>query len=109
MFYFGENTTDYGNGKPISHKGSWQHGVNGARAGVVMPGINLLGVRYYQEVALPDEADQDETDNVRAGPHVDCLKVKETTPQEPGVEEFKIYCPIVRLVDDNGAKLVSSH
>jgi hypothetical protein len=108
VFYFGEYTTDYENGKVVSHKGSWQHGVNGAHAGVVMPGINLLGAKYYQEVAPPDAVDQGETVevNVNTTGHTGCIRVKDTTPLEPGVEEFKIYCQGVGLVDDNGSLLV---
>jgi hypothetical protein len=108
VFYFGENTTAYEKGKPPDHTGSWEHGVNGAHAGVVMPGINLLGARYYQEVAPPDAVDEGETVevNVNTTGHTGCIKVKDITPLEPGVEEFKIYCQGVGLVDDNGSLLV---
>ena len=76
-------------GKALSHKGSWRHGVSGAHA---VLGINLLGTRYYQEVAPPDAVDQGETVEVNVNTTGDtgCIKVKDTTPLEPGIEEFKI-------------------
>jgi hypothetical protein len=107
VFYFGEYTTDYKE-RSSNHKGSWAHSVNGT-AGVIMPGINLVGARYYQELAPPAAIDQGETLSVTAGPNRDCLKVQETTPLEPGIKEYKMYCPGVGLVDDNGAGLVKSN
>ncbi|MFZ1878033.1 MAG: hypothetical protein WBP83_02330 [Nitrososphaeraceae archaeon] len=107
VFYFGEYTTDYKE-TPPSHKGSWAHSINGT-AGVVMPGINLVGARYYQELAPPDAIDQGETIavNLNFSGHTGCIKIKDTSALEPGVEEFKVYCPGVGLVDDDGSKLVS--
>jgi hypothetical protein len=51
VFYFGEDVDIYENGQVVSHDGSWLAGVKDAEAGVVMPGIILLGSRYYQELA----------------------------------------------------------
>ena len=48
-FYFGENVNNYENGKLVDNEGSWEHGSDNARAGLMMPGIVLLGSRYYQE------------------------------------------------------------
>ena len=33
----GENTKEYENGEVVSKAGSWEHGVDGAYAGVIMP------------------------------------------------------------------------
>ena len=55
VFYLGESVDDYENGKVVSHEGSWVHGSDKARAGLIMPGIILMGSRYYQEIA-PDVA-----------------------------------------------------
>ena len=112
VFYFGENTAEYENGKVTSTEGTWQHGVHGAQGGVVMPGLNLLDARYYQEVAIKDKAlDQARTfsvtDNSSPLCHNNCLKVEETTPTEPGVVEYKIYAPNVGLIFDNGLTLVT--
>jgi hypothetical protein len=37
VWYFGEDTAEYENGHVVSREGSWQAGVDGAVAGVVMP------------------------------------------------------------------------
>ena len=47
VFYFGESVDNYENGVVVNHDGSWIAGVNGARAGLIMPGMPLLGARYY--------------------------------------------------------------
>ena len=52
VFYFGEDVDNYEDGKLVDHEGSWQHGSNCARAGLMMPGIVLLGSRYYQDREL---------------------------------------------------------
>ena len=54
-FYFGEDVNWYKDGKVVNHTGSWLHGANNAQAGLIMPGIVLIGSRYNQETA-PDVA-----------------------------------------------------
>ncbi|MGH7820869.1 MAG: hypothetical protein ACREQ9_13970, partial [Candidatus Binatia bacterium] len=51
VFYFGEAVDIYEGGAIVTHEGAWRAGENGARAGVIMPGLNLVGARYFQEVA----------------------------------------------------------
>ncbi|MBI3854429.1 MAG: PepSY domain-containing protein, partial [Planctomycetes bacterium] len=51
VYYFGEDVDNYKNGKVDNHAGSWISGEKGARYGLMMPGINLLGARYHQEIA----------------------------------------------------------
>ena len=112
VYYFGEDVDMYKNGQVTSHEGSWQSGVKGARFGVTMPGIALLGSRYYQEVAPGIAMDRGEnvsmTENLEtaAGSFKNCLQVKETTPLEPDVKEFKFYANGVGLVQDGKLKLV---
>src|SRR3954452_19366216 len=36
VWYLGEDTTEYENGRPVSKKGSWEAGVDGAKAGIMM-------------------------------------------------------------------------
>lgn len=36
VWYMGEHTTQYENGEPVGHEGSWKSGVHGALPGVVM-------------------------------------------------------------------------
>jgi hypothetical protein len=49
VWYMGEATTEYENGKPKTTEGSWQAGVDGAEPGIVMPGKPAAGQVYRQE------------------------------------------------------------
>ena len=112
VFYFGEETDIYDHGVIVSHEGSWQHGKNGAQAGLVMPGIVLLGSRFQQEVAPDVAMDRAEivktglTVSTPAGQFGDTLKTKESTPLEKNSVEFKWYAPNVGLIQDDTLKLV---
>jgi len=111
VFYFGEDVDFYEDGAVANHDGSWRAGVDGARAGVIMPGLNLVGARYFQEVAPDVAMDRAETISVTetlstpAGAFVNVLKTKETTPLERG-KEFKLYAPGVGLIRDADLELV---
>jgi hypothetical protein len=113
VFYFGEEVDDYEDGEIVGHQGAWRAGVDGARAGLFMPGLPLLGARYYQEIAEGVAMDRveivslTESVTVPAGSYDGCLETFETTPLEPKVKETKRYCPGVGLVDDAGMTLVS--
>ncbi len=111
VYYFGEEVDHYKNGQIDNHEGSWQSGVKGAKFGLMMPGIILLGSRYYQEVA-PGVA-MDRAENVSAAEKVEtpegmfksCLKVKETSPLEPAAKDFKVYADGIGLVKSNNLEL----
>lgn len=113
VFYFGEDVNNYEDGKLVDHEGSWQHGSNGARAGLMIPGIVLLGSRYYQEIAPGVALDKSEivstnkTVNVPAGSFSNVIKMKETNDLEPNVVEDNLHAPGVGQVIDSGLKLVS--
>lgn len=49
VWYFGEDSKDYENGKLVGTKGSWEAGVNGARAGIIMKANPAVGDTYRQE------------------------------------------------------------
>ncbi|UUZ68330.1 hypothetical protein LP416_29795 [Polaromonas sp. P2-4] len=83
MFYFGEDVDYYENGKVVKHDGTWHAGVNGSRAGLMMPATPKLKMKYYQEIAPGVAMDRaeivslDETCKTPAGTFSKCLKVKE--------------------------------
>jgi hypothetical protein len=110
VVYFGEDVDIYEGGAVVGHDGSWRAGVNGAMAGIIMPGTVLLGARYHQEVAPGVALDRAEivslSDVVEtpAGKFQKCLKTVETTPLEPG-QGFKRYAPGIGLVQDGVLKL----
>ena len=49
VWYLGEDTTEYENGKPVSKEGSWEHGVDGAQAGIIVPAKPEQGLTYREE------------------------------------------------------------
>jgi hypothetical protein len=112
VYYFGEDVDFYNKkGKVVNHEGSWLSGVDGARYGLIMPGTVEVGQRYYQEVAPGVALDRAEhvsksaDVNTPAGRFRNTLKVRETTPLEPDVEEFKWYAHGVGLVKSGLLKL----
>lgn len=114
VFYFGEDVDNYRGGQVANHHGSWRAGVNEARPGVMMPGLNLLGAKYFQELAPRVAMDQAETVSLTisldtpAGSFDNCLRTRETTPLEPDAVEFKVYAPGIGLVRDGSLLLVST-
>jgi hypothetical protein len=113
VYYFGEDVDMYKKGKVANHDGSWRHGTNGAKFGLMMPGKPAMGMRFYQELAKGTAMDRSEivslTDKLttRAGTFERCVKSKETTPLEMLAREYKIYAPGVGLVKDGELELVS--
>ncbi len=112
IFYFGEDVDIYKNGTIISHQGAWLAGKQGAKPGLIMPQLFLLGARYFQEIApnvAMDRAEHVEmglTVQTPAGTFHNCVLVRETTPLEPGSEGFKTYAPGVGLIKDGFVELV---
>ena len=49
VWYLGEATREYENGRLTTTKGSWQAGVDGAQAGVIVLADPRVGVEYRQE------------------------------------------------------------
>ena len=112
VFYFGEEVDIYKNGKLVDHEGAWLSGEKGAKFGLMMPGIALLGARHYQEIAPGEAMDRAEIVSVTeafqapAGEFKNCLKVEESTPLEPGKKEYKRYAAGIGLIQDGSLKLV---
>jgi hypothetical protein len=71
VWYFGESTTEFENGEPLSLEGSFETGVNGAKPGIIMEAIPRAGDVYRQEFALGEAEDLAEvlrlTGSARAG------------------------------------------
>ncbi len=111
VYYFGEDVDIYKNGKVASHDGAWLSGVDGARFGLMMPAMPLIGARYHQEVAPKVAMDRAEIASVTeafqtpAGEFKNCVKTKETTPLEPDVGQ-KHYAPGIGLIQDGSLRLV---
>jgi len=112
VFYFGEEVDVYKDGKIANHEGAWLAGANGAKFGLMMPGVPLLKARYFQEIAPRVAMDRAEivslsvTMKTPAGDFTNGLKVDETTPLEPLAKESKYYAKGVGLIQDGSLKLV---
>jgi hypothetical protein len=48
VWYFGEDTTEFEDGVPVSTAGSWEAGVDGALPGIIMPVDPQVGDSYRQ-------------------------------------------------------------
>jgi hypothetical protein len=99
VWYLGEDTTEYENGKPVSKAGSFEAGVDGAQPGIIMPADPEPGTTYRQEYYAGEAEDlgeivlAGEQAEVPAGHYEDVLVTKDTNPLEPKVLEFKFYAP----------------
>lgn len=112
VFYFGEDVDIWEDGKVVRHEGAWRAGVDGAEAGLMMPGSPARGRRHYQELAPGVAMDRaeilsvDDTVTVPAGRFTGVLRVRESTPLEPWAREEKLYAPGVGLLRDGSLDLV---
>lgn len=103
VWYLGEATKSYEDGG-VSTEGSWQHGVDGAKAGIAMPGCPHVGKLYWQEYYPGHAEDQgrvlDKSARV-AGPTGDYKQViltEDITPLDRQIQEYKFYAPGVGVV-----------
>jgi len=104
VWYFGEETTEYDDrGRPETH-GSWEAGVDGARAGLVMAATPRVGDGYQQEYYPGEAEDQAEVLSLDAsvevpfGSYDGVLQTEDTTPLEPELVERKYYARGVGVV-----------
>jgi hypothetical protein len=103
VWYLGEATTSF-EGKRPNTSGSWEHGVAGATAGIIMPAHPTPGAAYRQEYRRGVAEDMGrvvrvaDTASVPARRFTDCISTEDWSPLEPGVRERKTYCRGVGLV-----------
>jgi hypothetical protein len=97
VWYLGEDTTEYENGRPVSKAGSWEAGVDGAQAGIIMPPKPRVGLQYRQEYYAGEAEDAakvlttDEQAEVPFGHFTGALLTKDFTRLQPKVLEYKLY------------------
>ncbi len=93
-------TTEYERGKPVSTAGSFEAGVDGAQAGVIMPARPRVGLRYRQEYYEGRAEDKARVFDQRAANRSESpdghfrrgtgsLMTKELNPLEPKTLEYK--------------------
>lgn len=99
-----EDTAEYENGKPVNQRGSFEAGVDGAEAGIVMPADPEVGMAYRQEYYEGEAEDRaevlslSEKAEVPTGYYPKTLMTKDLVPLEPKVSEHKFYAEGVGLV-----------
>jgi hypothetical protein len=99
VWYLGERTAEYKDGKVISREGSWEAGVDGARAGIVMPARPRAGMTYQQEHYAGHAEDRATVltlagrATVAFGRLGRVLVTRDFSPLEPGATEHKSYAP----------------
>jgi hypothetical protein len=97
IWYLGEATTEYENGKPVSTEGSFEAGVDGAQAGIIMPAKPRVGLAYREEYYAGHAEDQARIVSLREQAEVPfghfrrVLMTRNTNPLEPKSVEFKFY------------------
>ena len=104
VWYFGEDTKELENGEVVSTEGSWEAGVNNARAGIFMPAVPKVGQVFKQEDAKKVAEDCSTIVDLNASvktPFVssdEALKTEEFSLLEPGVLDNKYYVRGIGLV-----------
>jgi hypothetical protein len=97
LWYLGEDTKEFENGKVTSTEGSWEAGVDNAQPGIILPAAPAVGMTYRQEYLAGQAEDEASvmslTEHVRlkAGIWDGVLTTRETTALEPDVVEYKFY------------------
>jgi hypothetical protein len=97
IWYMGENTAEFENGKIKTKEGSFEAGVDGALAGIAMPAGPHPGLAYRQEYYKGEAEDNgevlstEEMAEVPFGQFDHVLLTKDTIAIEPDVLEYKLY------------------
>jgi hypothetical protein len=111
VWYLGEATAELNpNGAIRTREGSWQAGVDGARAGIFMPGHPRRGESGIQEMLNGEAEDHFRVLSLSArvrtpaGSSRQALLTREWTPLEPGVVDHKLYVKGIGTVREETVK-----
>jgi hypothetical protein len=113
VWYLGERTAEYEDGRVVSRAGSWEAGVDGAQPGVAMPAEPRAGLAYRQEYYAGKAEDRaevlstSEQAEVPFGHFRHVVMTKDLVPLEPRVLEYKLYArgigPVLALNVSGGS------
>lgn len=113
IWYLGERTVEFANGRQVSTEGSFEAGVDGAQPGVIMPARPRVGMSYRQEYLAGQAEDagaifaRGQQAEVPFGHFRDVLMTRDVNRLEPKVLEFKFYArgvgPVLTLGVSGGA------
>jgi hypothetical protein len=97
VWYFGEDTAEYVNGVVSSTAGTWEAGVDNAKAGIVMAGNPKPGGFYRQEYRPGIAEDKakilsvTDREKVPAGVFTNVVRTRDIDPLNPDKKELKWY------------------
>jgi hypothetical protein len=113
LWYLGEDTAEYENGKLKTKEGTWAAGVDGAEPGVVVPASPKQGMTYREEYYAGHAEDGAEVLGVNSqvqvpfGRFKNALLTRNFSTIEPTVEEMKLYAkgvgPVMELLVSGGS------
>ena len=113
LWYLGEDTKEYENGKVTTTAGSWEAGLDGAQPGILLPAHPRPGMTYRQEYYKGEAEDAaevlslDERVSVRAGAYSGVLMTRDVTPLDPKLVEHKFYArgvgPVLAMTISGGS------
>ena len=113
LWYMGEATAEYENGKVKTRAGSFEAGVDGAQPGVIMPADPEVGQSYRQEYLKGEAEDAGKIlslgaqAEVPAGHYSPTAMTQDTSPLEPKVFEIKFYAkgigPVLEITASGGS------
>jgi len=104
LWYLGEATEEFEDGVVVSTEGSWEAGVDGAQAGIILPGAPEVGLTYRQEYYAGEAEDAaevlslDEQAQVPYGHVRELLLTRDFTPLQRRYLEYKLYAKGIGLV-----------
>lgn len=113
LWYLGEDTAEYENGKLKTKEGTWAAGVDGAEPGVVVPANPKQGMRYREEYYAGHAEDGAEVLSAHGqvqvpfGRFQNAVLTRNFSTIEPTVEEMKLYAkgvgPVMELLVSGGS------
>ena len=113
VWYLGEDTKEYEDGRVVSTEGSWEAGVDGAQAGIIVPAEPEQGLTYREEHYAGEAEDAAEVLSVEGKAEVPfgrfsgALITRNYSPLEPTVVELKFYArgvgPVLVVQTSGGA------
>jgi hypothetical protein len=113
LWYLGEDTAEYENGKLKTKEGSWATGVDGAEPGIVVAAHPKQGMTYREEYYAGHAEDGAEVLGVNSqvqvpfGRFKNAMLTRNFSTIEPTVEEMKLYAkgvgPVMELLVSGGS------
>ncbi len=104
VWYMGEDSKEYEEGEMVSTEGSWEAGIDGAKLGIIMLAKPFEGLYYRQEFYKGEAEDMgaiikmNDSKTVKYGSFDNVLVIKDYTPLEPGIAEYKYFAPGIGVI-----------